>query len=146
MTCLSPSGSENAHNVYEDTNAASLVLRIREKKTGFRMLLTGDIGEETEERILSDLKDAGKEGLLEADYLKVAHHGSGYSSSTAFLHGVFPRVAVISVGERNRYGHPHAGTQQRLSKVQGLYCFRTDQAGEVLLKVTKKGIVCETVK
>ena len=162
MTCLSPSDSKNTHNVYEDTNATSLVLRIRETKTGFRMLLTGDIGEETEEKILSDLKAAGREELLAADYLKVAHHGSGFSSSQAFLQevlnhtdvraddivnaGRFPRIAVISVGERNRYGHPHAETLQRLSAVQGLYCFRTDQAGEVLLRVTKKGIVCETFR
>lgn len=168
MTCLSPSEGQND---YEDTNAASLVLRIREKKSGFRMLLTGDIGETTENRMLEELQERGQTELLLSDYLKVAHHGSGSSSSGDFLQMIyadgrlsnegdnkdalrgdepnkktedFPRIAVISVGERNTYGHPHKETLQRLSAVPGLYCFRTDEAGEVLLQVTRKGLILDT--
>ena len=75
----------------------------------FRMLLTGDIGEETEGRLL-DL------GLLEeAEILKAAHHGSRRSSSEEFLEKVRPLVSLISCSASNRYGHPGKETLQRLS-------------------------------
>ncbi len=135
---------------YSDTNEASLVLRMQDKKSGFRALFTGDIGEEAENRILAEW---GREDLV-CDYLKVAHHGSRGSSTDTFLWTVFTQlnndglrnyadkgnpaanaVAVISVAKNSRYGHPHKETLDRLYAVQGLELYRTDLQGEVITKV-----------
>ena len=90
-----------------------------------RFLFTGDIGFPTENTLLA-------EGMsLAADVLKVAHHGSRYSSSTAFLDAVGAEVAVICVGD-NPYGHPTEEALERL-QVAGAYVFRTDEDGTVLI-------------
>ena len=68
------------------------------------------------------------------DVLKVAHHGSSGSSSLDMLSRISPRVSLISVGERNRYGHPHAETLERLEKV-GTSIYRTDQSGAIIVSV-----------
>lgn len=68
------------------------------------------------------------------DVLKVAHHGSSGSSSLNMLSRITPRVSLISVGERNRYGHPHAETLERLEKV-GTSIYRTDQSGAIIVSV-----------
>ncbi|AKM78988.1 MAG: internalization-related competence protein ComEC/Rec2 protein [Candidatus Beckwithbacteria bacterium GW2011_GWB1_47_15] len=86
--------------------------------SGFDFLLTGDIGEATERRLVD------KVGQVEV--LKVAHHGSKYSSSGQFLEEVRPEVAVISAGQNNRFGHPTAETLSRLEAV-GAKVFRTDE-------------------
>ncbi|MGH9866281.1 MAG: ComEC/Rec2 family competence protein, partial [Candidatus Acidiferrales bacterium] len=67
---------------------------------------------------------------LGADFLKVPHHGSKTSSTDAFLDAVAPRVAVISVGEDNPYGHPSAETVDRY-RAKGIELLRTDQVGAV---------------
>ncbi len=64
------------------------------------------------------------------DVLKVAHHGSEGSSTSAFLSVVRPEIAVISVGDGNRYGHPHFPTLERLEDV-GAEVHRTDLEGTV---------------
>ena len=69
-------------------------------------------------------------GLEEVELLKVAHHGSGHSSSSAFLQRVSPEIAVVSCGLDNRYGHPDPETLQRLQSA-GAMVFRTDQSGHV---------------
>jgi len=106
---------------YEDTNENSLVLRLVYGETSF--LFTGDAEIMSEEMMLSD------EMLLPADVLKVAHHGSRYSSSPEFLAAVEPEWAVISCGEGNVYGHPHEEALQALSQVTAL---RTDQLGTIV--------------
>ena len=68
------------------------------------------------------------------DVLKVAHHGSSGSSSLDMLSRISPRVSLISGGERNRYGHPHAETLERLEKV-GTSIYRTDQSGAIIVSV-----------
>ena len=68
------------------------------------------------------------------DVLKVAHHGSSGSSSLNLLSRITPRVSLISVGEGNRYGHPHAETLERLEKV-GTSIYRTDQSGAIIVSV-----------
>ena len=64
------------------------------------MLLTGDAGAQSEDRMLASGVD------LAADVLKVGHHGSAYSSTAAFIAAVHPCYAVISVGRHNTFGYP----------------------------------------
>lgn len=83
----------------EDKNDSSIVLLA--KLGGLSWLLTGDMGEEGERELLSTFPQ------LQADILKVGHHGSKTSSSTPFLEQLQSKAALISVGKDNRYGHPH---------------------------------------
>ncbi|AHK40494.1 DNA internalization-related competence protein [Bacillus anthracis str. SVA11] len=90
---LAPTGKERSEN------NASIVLWA--KLGRITWLFTGDLEEEGEKGLVATYPD------LRADVLKVAHHGSNTSSITPFLSAVQPNIAIISVGERNRYGHPH---------------------------------------
>jgi len=67
---------------------------------------------------------------LHADVLKVGHHGSRTSSTDAFLAAVAPQVAIISVGVRNRFGHPHPNTLAALAKAR-VRVLRTDADGAI---------------
>jgi competence protein ComEC len=88
----------------------------------FQVLLTGDVGMEEEEKFLP--------ALSEVEVLKVAHHGSKYSTSESLLATIRPKLAVISVGANNRYGHPTAEVLSRLQAV-GAQIRRTDLEGEI---------------
>lgn len=107
---------------YEDTNNHSIVIRMTHGENSF--LLTGDMEEDAEADILQGRVS------LQADVLKVGHHGSRSSSSEAFLEAVSPTYAVISCGEDNSYGHPHAQTLNALRRM-GVQVFRTDEQGTV---------------
>src|SRR3989344_448472 len=87
----------------KETNAGSIVARFTYGATS--ILLTGDLP--AEETVLPDIRPA--------DILKVAHHGSRYSTSDAFLDRLQPREAVISVG-KNSYGHPNPDVLRRLEE------------------------------
>jgi competence protein ComEC len=101
-----------------------VVLRLSDGKVSF--LLTSDISEEAELDLITRRVD------LNSTVLKVAHHGSDTSSSTAFLAVVDPQVAVISVGVDNTFGHPGAETMQRLTDSVGPNkIYRTDKNGTV---------------
>lgn len=104
-------------------NNGSVVLRV--EGLGRTVLLTGDIESEAEGRLLDRYRDR-----LEADLLKVAHHGSRSSSSQRFLAAVSPRWAVISVGRQNRYHHPAPEVVRRLED-SGAVVLRTDRDGAV---------------
>jgi competence protein ComEC len=91
-----------------------------------RVLLTGDIEHETE-IILDNTFDRRD---LRADVLKVAHHGSKTSTSPNFLELVAPRIAVISCGRRNLFGHPHSATLQTLAGAN-VRTWRTDRDGSI---------------
>ena len=80
-----------------DLNSNSVVLRLVHGKNCF--LFTGDAEEPTE-------RDLMNRGIEQCDVLKIAHHGSGHSTSERFLEAVKPQVAIISAGANNRYGHP----------------------------------------
>lgn len=105
-------------------NANSVVIRVT--YNSFAMLFTGDSEQETERRLLAEQTD------LSATILKVAHHGSKYSTTIAFLRAVQPKVAIISCGAANEYGHPAQRTLDRLkSVVQALH--RTDLEGTITI-------------
>ena len=90
----------------KDLNEASIILKMNFGKHAY--LFTGDTTEEVEKTILD--KD------INIDVLKVAHHGSKYSSCTNFLNIATPEYAIISAGEGNSYGHPEQETLNRLKK------------------------------
>jgi competence protein ComEC len=97
-----------------------VVLRLSSGK--FSFLLTSDISQEAELDLITRRAD------LTSTVLKVSHHGSNYSNSAEFLAVVNPKLAVISVGADNDYGHPGAETMQRLTDKVGLdHIYRTDK-------------------
>ena len=103
------------------SNESSLV--IAAEALGRRVLLTGDVGEKEEVRLI-----LGDRAALAADVLKVAHHGSRSSTSIPFLAAARPRLALVSAGDGNPYGHPSAETLARLRK-RGIRTLRTDVHG-----------------
>ena len=113
-------------------NNSSVVLRAETQ--GRRFLLTGDIEKEGE-LVLGD-RD------LRADVLKVAHHGSRGSSSDAHLEIVAPRIAVISCGRHNLFGHPHPSVLERLAE-RGVRVRRTDRDGTVSVRVRGGALIAE---
>lgn len=115
-----------------DENNASMVLWLRYGE--FDALFTGDIGAEGEGRILE------QEGLSQAsiEYLKVAHHGSRFSTTSAFLTMLKPQAAVISYGRNNSYGHPHEKTLERL-EAAGVELWLTGRDGCVELRAAQDG-------
>lgn len=108
---------------YEDANNNSVVVLVTHGTNKF--LFMGDAEAEAEEDILRGGGD------VKADVIKVGHHGSRYSSSESFLQAVTPAYAVISCGEDNRYGHPHAETLNTL-RAMGVEVFRSDEQGTVV--------------
>ena len=93
-----------------------------------RALLMGDLEADRDERILAAIDHDGRRW----DLLKVAHHGSAGATSRALLDVIRPRVAAISVGADNDYGHPAAELLERLASVDATV-WRTDQMGTVSL-------------
>jgi competence protein ComEC len=81
-----------------------------------------------------------------AEILKVAHHGSADPALAALLERVRPRVAVISVGSRNDYGHPTASTLASLGAVPGLDLYRTDRDGRIVLESDGQRIAVEAAR
>jgi len=113
------------NKVLGDNNQFSLVFKMVFKKTSF--LFTGDADEKAEEEIIS------LEENLKVDVLKVAHHGSKYSSSLDFLRKVKPQYAVISSGKNNKFGHPNLRVLKNLETV-GAKVFRTDELGDIIFE------------
>jgi competence protein ComEC len=93
---------------------------------GVSFLLAADIGWEAEFELIAQRDD------LTSTVLKVGHHGSETSTTPEFLAVVDPQVAVISVGEDNRYGYPSAGVLERLEEKLGAEnIYRTDEQGTI---------------
>lgn len=159
MTCLHP---EKGY-VTGESNEYSMVLDV--SYGNFHALLTGDLEGEGERRLLQSVYDEGKGRLLPDAYdegeakllpdvygtgegigdyrytvLKVAHHGSAYSTSEEFLRQISPYYAVISCGAGNRYGHPHGETIERL-EATGSKILRTDELGAIILTISPSGEV-----
>jgi beta-lactamase superfamily II metal-dependent hydrolase len=124
---------------YEDLNNYSAVLKITMAKVSF--LLTGDAEGVSETEMLK----SGQ--ALQATVLKVGHHGSTSSTTSAFLKAVSPTYSVIPVGVDNDYGHPTQVTLNKLTNA-GVQVYRTDQDGTIVatsdgetVKFDKKGTV-----
>jgi competence protein ComEC len=108
-----------------DPNDNSVVLRISYGTIDF--LMAGDLDNAGEDTLI-------KTGYpLDAEILKVGHHGSSSSTSSSFLARVHPETAIISVGADNPYGHPHAETLDHL-KQSGVMVYRTDLNGTILIR------------
>ncbi|MBI2591201.1 MAG: MBL fold metallo-hydrolase [Candidatus Brennerbacteria bacterium] len=112
-----------------DLNHGSLVILF--KAGGASALFTGDIGFEEEDYLARNYD-------IDVDILKVAHHGSKYSSGGDFLKAVSPKISVIEVG-RNSYGHPTALALSRLAAVSSKI-FRTDKDGVLKLVIDERKI------
>ena len=109
----------------DDPNTNSVVLRISYGTIDF--LLTGDMGGESEDALV-------RSGYpLDAEILKVGHHGSFSSTSPSFLARVRPETAIIPVGKDNPYGHPHQQTLDLLEDA-GVTVYRTDRDGTVVVR------------
>jgi competence protein ComEC len=128
----SPSTSDDHDAEVDGTvvNNSSVVMRA--STPAGRVLLTGDVELEAQ----ADLLSAGVD--LRADVLKVPHHGSRYTAE-AFLHAVRPRVAMISVGADNSYGHPSRQTVAALTS-SGTRVLRTDRDGDVAVTAGADGL------
>ena len=109
-----------------DPNLASVVVAIEYKRV--RWLFTGDAEIEEEEWLVNRWGDA-----LHSSILKVGHHGSKTSSSSAFLDAVQPTVALISVGLDNTYGHPSPSTLAEFEQ-RGIQVLRTDRDGPIVVR------------
>ena len=103
-------------------NDDSVVLRLVYGSVS--MLFAGDIERAAEDSLVASGVD------LRADVLKVPHHGSRTSSTDAFVDAVNPRYAVISVGERSRFGHPHAPVVERY-RARNIRLLQTGRQGTV---------------
>lgn len=106
-------------------NENSLVLRLR--YAGSTMLLTGDLGRQSELRLLAD------GGVPGAEVLKVAHHGSRTSTSEAWVTAVRPSIALVSAGWLNQFRHPHPTVVERLHR-HGAAVWRTDRDGAITIR------------
>ena len=109
----------------EDENAMSLIMKVNVK--GRSVLATGDVDADC----LDELARKYSSGL-KADILKVAHHGSKYSDSDAFMEASLPEYAVIQVG-KNNFGHPDKGIVEKFRQ-QGIIVYRNDTDGAVAFK------------
>jgi beta-lactamase superfamily II metal-dependent hydrolase len=117
----------------DDVNNCSIVLRFFYNGTG--LLFTGD-AEATIENAMMRIFKSG----LQSYALKVGHHGSRYSSTEKFLERVQPKVAIISVGVDNVYGHPHKEALDRLTAAGAKIFFTLNQTQTIFLPAPKKGV------
>lgn len=127
LQIIAPAVSASGADVNED----GMVIKVKYEE--FLGLLTGDIGEETEKKLL-------ELGMLEdVDFLKVGHHGSHYSTCQQFLDTVRPEYAVISCSSTNTYGHPSPEITKRLEET-GCQTSFTMESGAVKVCWEKEGI------
>ena len=119
---------------FNDTNDNSLIVKLTYGDVSF--LFTGDCARACEERLLK--KD------IKADILKVPHHGDDDSMSQEFLDAVRPEMAVISTGDYERFGHPHAAVLKRLEDA-GAKVYRTDLDGNVIVTTDGSSYTVSTV-
>ncbi|WP_427108720.1 MBL fold metallo-hydrolase [Lysinibacillus xylanilyticus] len=112
----------NANENATDNNDASIVLKIAYGNVSF--LLTADAGVSLEKEMMQD--------DVKATILKAGHHGSNTSSSAEFIQAVHPEVTILSYGEGNKYGHPHAEVVERLQAI-GSKIYATAEVGTVIV-------------
>ena len=116
----------------KDNNNSSIVCKV--SYGDIDMLFMGDSEIETEEVLLENDLD------LDCEILKVGHHGSETSTCDDFLYAVSPSLAIISVGEGNKYNHPSEEVLLRFSD-NSVNCYRTDKLGTIELEIDGINIV-----
>jgi competence protein ComEC len=117
---------------FGDSNSRSCVLKV--STTGGSLLLTADIQSAIESALVQRYKND-----LQADILVVPHHGSIYSSTESFIDTVKPKIALFSMGYRNRFGHPHPDIVQRYRR-RNISMWDTVQTGAMSFRLTADGI------
>lgn len=136
MDTLYPLESMEGKDMKNTSNDTCVVLKLIFGKNSF--LFTGDISSAAEKQLVGGNAD------LKSDVLKVAHHGSKYSTSDLFLSAVKPSTAIIEVG-KNTYGHPTPETMQRLDDI-GAKTLRTDQKGDITVISNGNNLIINTQK
>lgn len=134
LRCLGP----QAEYSYENRNAGSMVLSLEYKE--LRILLTGDLEGSGECQVLD-----GGFPCEAYDILKVAHHGSKYTTGEDWLSRVQPKLSLISCGEENSYGHPHEELLERLRAAKSLI-YQTSESGAVEIESSGKKYRVKTWK
>jgi len=141
----------------DDVNENSIVVMLHDG--AYRELFMGDAGEASESRLLAPCHPEQRRGAakdmtiggsstvlgvtrgalamtcdddLHADVVKVGHHGSRYASTAGFVDAVHPKIAVVSVGRHNTFGHPAPATIETWSAT-GARILRTDRCGAISL-------------
>ncbi|MFB7139660.1 ComEC/Rec2 family competence protein [Gottfriedia sp. NPDC056225] len=114
-------------------NNSSIVLKV--KYADISILLTGDIERKAEQRLI-------KSENIDAQVLKIPHHGSSTSTSEAFLFAVNPTVAILSYDKFNLFGHPHRSVMKRLNHL-GIKQYTTDQYGDIELSTNGHNLYIE---
>lgn len=140
LLCLHP--REDSSYIESNQYSQCFYIQLGESGEELRLLLTGDVEGLGEQELIEQLK---KHKIEEIDVLKVAHHGSRYSTSEEVLEQITPRVAVISCGEENSYGHPHREVLERLGDIGG-EIFVTADRGAVTIDVKRRISVYERTK
>jgi competence protein ComEC len=133
-------GESNIQVIYtgtnkDDLNSTSIILKLTYGNNSF--LFTGDTTTQIEKQLLD--KD------IEIDVLKVAHHGSKYSSEAHFLKNANPKYAIISCGKDNSYYFPHTITLKKLERMN-TKIYRTDESGTIIATSDGNSISFETIK
>lgn len=122
-------------NSYEDTNNYSIVIKLKFGNNSF--IFTGDAEDVSEGEVLAKQLD------IQADVLKVGHHGSSSSTTDSFLNAVNPKYAVILCGKDNKYGHPMQSTMDKL-KAKNIEVYRTDENGTIVATSNGEDITFNT--
>ena len=124
INCLHPKATEN----FVDVNDSSMVLEFDIDK--YKLLFTGDISSDIEKKLK----------LSSVDILKLSHHGSATASGEDFLNKTSPKVALISCGRDNSYGHPSTEVTDRID-AKGIKKYITAHNGQIRIHLNKKGIM-----
>lgn len=128
LTCLHPT------QLYESEDNEYSACYLFETSE-FRLLLTADVEAGGEKSLMAELE---RRGISYVDVLKVAHHGSRYSTSQEFLEVLDAKLAIISCGRKSVYGHPHAETLERLER-DGSMVWSTAERGQITIEIGKTG-------
>lgn len=120
--------SPQSENIADNMNDNSIVAKL--EAYNFSILFTGDASEKIEKELIKEKIN------LKSDILKVSHHGSKTGTSEEFLKSVKPKIALIGVGENNKFGHPTEDVIKRLTENK-VKIYRTDTDGEISIKIKK---------
>ncbi len=124
-------GQLSAKEADDNMNNYSTVVKVTYGEMD--LIMTGDAEKKVEKKMIESGVD------LDAEVLKMGHHGSDTSTSVKFLQAVSPDYALISCGVDNKYGHPCQSTMDNLEK-EGVTVYRTDEMGDIIMTVTPNAI------